>query len=129
MTLLYILYSSLLLVVFNVCVNTYMMMCNVDKTISKVTLANGSPCTSHKTRLFPPHNNYSKILLLLKILPIIVLWCRIARNLILRLWNMPFKKFEENTCYYYYYYLTITLMLSLYERFSCQFSEIKKWYT
>ena len=44
MTLLYILYASLLLVVFNVCVNTYMMMCNVDKTISKVTLANGSPC-------------------------------------------------------------------------------------
>ena len=40
-----ILYSSLLLVVFNVCVNIYMMMCNVDKTISKVTLANGSPCT------------------------------------------------------------------------------------
>ena len=47
--------------------------CDDDMNVPKVTLANGSPCTSHKTRLFPPHNNYSKILLLLKILPIIVL--------------------------------------------------------
>jgi len=35
--------------------------CDDDMNVPKVTLANGSLCTSHKTRLFPPHNNnYSK---------------------------------------------------------------------
>lgn len=35
--------------------------CDDDMNVPNVTLANGSHCTSHKTRLFPPHNNnYSK---------------------------------------------------------------------
>ena len=123
----------LLIINYNTCnLNNYcivslvMMICMYQKW----HLQMGHPVLVIKQGCFHPIIiTIQKILLLLKILPIIVLWCRIARNLILRLWNMPFKKFEENTCYYYYYYLTITLMLSLYERFSCQFSEIKKWYT
>ena len=38
--------------------------------------------------------------------------------------NYAIQQFEENVLL-----LHITLMLSLYERFSCQFSEIKEWYT
>ena len=72
-----------------------------------------------------------------------IAYCRIARkkNLILRLWKLlttlchstKTKTTQKNYKFWGEHDVNIkeqkTLMLSLYERFSCQFSEIKEWYT
>ena len=71
-----------------------------------------------------------------------IVYCRIARkNLILRLWKLfttlchstKTKTTQKNYKFWGEHDVNIkeqkTLMLSLYERFSCQFSEIKEWYT